>query len=115
MWASRAAHRIVLRPPDGQIREAVVLGEKFLGVGEPRQHQPAVAIGLIVEVGVGGEHARRAAGCDERGVKRLVKRIEFALAFGKTARIEPRVMLQAMQGGDDARLPLAPAIRDAEA
>ena len=74
---------IVLRPPDGQIREAVVLGEKFLGIGEPRQHQPAVAIGLIVEIGVGGEHARRAAGGDERGVKRFVKRIEFALAFAK--------------------------------
>jgi Fumarylacetoacetate (FAA) hydrolase family len=103
---SRAS--LALPASDGQIREPVVLGEKFLGAGESRHHESPVAIGLIVEVGMSGEHARRAASGDERRVERLVKRVEFPFAFGKAARIEPGVMPQSVQRGDDACLPLAP-------
>ena len=75
-----------LRSPEGEVGEPVVLVEKHLRVGESRHHQTAVAIRLSVEIGLGGEHARRAAGRDERGVKRLVKRVELTFAFGKAAR-----------------------------
>ena len=85
-----------------------MLGEKLLGIGEAGQHQPAVAVGLIVEIGVGGEHAWRAAGCDERGMIGLVKRVELLLAFGQPARIEPGVMPQSVQRGDDARFQSPP-------
>ena len=63
-----------------------MLGEKILGIAEFRHHHPAVAIGLVVEIGMGGEHARRAAGRDQRGVERLVKRVEFRARLRRSPR-----------------------------
>jgi hypothetical protein len=57
--------------PEGEVREPVVLGEKHLGIGGSRHHQTAVAIRLVIEIGLGGEHARRAAGRDQRRVDRI--------------------------------------------
>ena len=46
---------------------------------------------------MGGEHPRRAAGADQRGVEHLVQRVELAHAFRKSARIEATVMAKPVQ------------------
>ena len=46
----------------------------------------AIAIGLVVEIGMRGEQACRAAGGDQRGVKALVQRVEGRLALAEAAR-----------------------------
>src|SRR5271170_4185148 len=103
------------RPIDRQLRETLMGAHELLAIGEFRHHQPAIAIGLVVEVGMGGEQPRRAAGGDQRGVEALVQRVEFWLALAEAARVPADIALEAVERGDDFPFPGAVARFQAQA
>ena len=96
----RAARAIV------EIGEPLVLAQEFFGVGESRHHQSAVAIGLVVELGMGGERRGEPQAAISAAWKRLVqgrrRRRRLRRSRGGSSR---DIALQLVQGGDDVALP----------
>ncbi len=72
------------RAGNRRVREDLVALYELARIPEGRHHQPPVAIGLVVELGAGGNQPRRAAGRQQRRVEPLVQNVERRLALAET-------------------------------
>src|SRR5258708_38388183 len=65
------------------IGEQLMRAHEFLAAVELAHHHAAIPVRLIVEVGMRGEHAFRAAGPQQCGVKALVQPVEILSALAE--------------------------------
>ena len=91
-----------------------MFAHEFLAAVDRAHHHAAIAVGLVVEVGMGVEHPLRAAGRQQRGMKALVQPVEILGAFAEFIAGPLDMPAHLMQRAENAGLPGVVAMGDRE-
>ena len=99
---------------ENHIGETLMRRDKLFAAAQSAHHHPAIAIGLIVEIGMCREQPLRSARRQQRGVKSLVKLVEIRRALVKLVAGSLDVPAHLVQRAENSRFPGIVALRDGE-
>src|SRR4051812_13514663 len=97
------------------VGKQLVAAHEPLAAVEGAHHHAAIAVGLVVEVGVSGEQALRAAGRQQGGMKALVQPVEILGAFAEFFTGAFDMAAHLMQRAENAGFPDVNTMDDGEA
>src|SRR5215217_6363247 len=91
-----------------------MLADELLAAGDRPHHHTAIAVGLVVEVGMGVEHPLRTAGSQKGGMKTLMQPVEIHSTLAEFIAGPLDMPAHLMQRAQNTGLPGIVALGDRE-